>query len=119
MAAPARRILATFRMGVRCDNAWAAIPVDAAQAVVAEGRSTVTNPLPTQSERDAYAPNEFDAFLSAAKGEPYTPAEWEREVNRLEATLRVARIGLTIAHYYGACPAARFEGPLRDEVTTV
>jgi hypothetical protein len=63
-----------------------------------------------------YFPNEDDAFISACKNEPYTPEEWAQRIEHLEAELREARLGLKIAQHYGACPAARFTGPLRDEM---
>lgn len=67
----------------------------------------------TQSD---YTLNEHDAFLSAAKGEPYTPDEWEARIAGLEAELREAKIAVVMARHYGACPASRFAGPLRDEM---
>lgn len=63
-----------------------------------------------------YVPNEHDSFLSACKGEPYTPEEWEQRIAYLKAELREAKFGLKLAQHYGACPAARFGGPLRDEM---
>lgn len=71
------------------------------------------NSLPSNS---SYVPNEVDAFLSACKGEPYTPQEWEQHIAYLEAELREAKIGLRLAQHHDACPAARFAGPLRDEI---
>lgn len=53
--------------------------------------------------------DETDAFICAAKGEPYTQAEWEREIVRLEYALADARRRHATALERGVCLPARFD----------
>lgn len=59
------------------------------------------------SETRSY--DETDAFICAAKGEPYTQAEWERKVLRLERELEDARRRNAIALREGVCLPARYD----------
>lgn len=53
--------------------------------------------------------DEHDAFLCACKGLPYTVAEWEAEVVRLEKSVADAQRRWRIAVERGVCLPARFD----------
>jgi hypothetical protein len=53
--------------------------------------------------------DEAVAMICAAKGLPYSAAEWEREVLRLEYALEDARRRWLSAHQTGYCHPARFD----------
>lgn len=59
--------------------------------------------------------DEHDAFLCAAKGEPYTFAEWDYETKRLRKALEDAHRRRDIALVDGVCMPARFADKERDQ----
>lgn len=53
--------------------------------------------------------DEFDAYLCASEGEPYTCEEWTLEIDRLVDALEDAKRRWKIAQECGVCLPAKFD----------